>query len=116
MLIGAHILNSYQSLTLLPITDPNIEKVQLLIQVLFFLKVGFWSCRQEADDDENVKNFDCRFLKKRMHRSFRYLFFTWLTPLINYGNEKPIEQKDIWGLIDEDKTEFVMAEYYNRRY
>jgi hypothetical protein len=36
-----------------------------------------------------------------------YLFISWLNPLIQLGNSKPLEEGDLYTLADKDKAESI---------
>ncbi len=91
-------------------TVPRLVAVgQVVLSLALCLVIGGWSHRLQVDDEE--------FLSKENGATiFSRLTFSWMNPLINKGNKEPLEQADLWNLVDEDKAELVLKEYSKFRY
>ncbi|KAJ2999430.1 hypothetical protein HDV02_002915 [Globomyces sp. JEL0801] len=108
LLLGSVGIGHYKDFLHLPIkwtTHKILSLAQVGVHLISIIVLGFYSDRQEVDDEELVS-------REKGASIFAQLSFTWLSPLIEEGNSKPIEQSDIWGLIDEDKSEYVLAQYF----
>jgi hypothetical protein len=77
---------------------------QLLISTLYCLIVGFWSDRNEED------NINC-ISREKGASVIATLSFNWLSPLIDLGNEKVMQDEDIWKLVESDTTQELNTKF-----
>ena len=87
--------------------DQCLQLVIVGFLLVLFLVYGFWSSRTELDDENKTS-------REKGACIFSQLFFVWMTPLVKQGGNKPIEQDDIWELIDADRADKVLDEYYEK--
>jgi ABC-type multidrug transport system fused ATPase/permease subunit len=100
-----------ESLFRLPILwtrDQIVASVLFAFQFLLIGVYGYWSDRYEVDDEE-------RLSREKGSSIISGMMFGWVAPLIVQGSKKPIEQKDIWELIESDEAKYVLKEYYARK-
>ncbi|KAJ3309676.1 hypothetical protein HDV04_005865, partial [Boothiomyces sp. JEL0838] len=108
ILIGGNIAQQFRLFSALPIVW-TVERVafvsQVGVAVVFLLVLGFWSSRHEMDNEEFISY-------EKGSSILSQLTFSWLSPMIKLGNERPLEQADIWNLVEADTSEQVLKEYY----
>ena len=74
---------------------------------ILFLVYGLWTSRTNNDDALLVS-------REKGASIFSQLFFVWMSPMINQGGTKPLEQDEIWELIEVDRADKVLEEYYEK--
>ncbi|KAJ3250673.1 hypothetical protein HK103_003278 [Boothiomyces macroporosus] len=108
ILIGGNIAQQFRLFSVLPIVW-TVERTafvsQVGVAVVFLLVLGFWSSRHEMDNEEFISY-------EKGASILSQLTFSWLSPMIKLGNERPLEQTDIWNLVEADTSEQVLKEYY----
>ncbi|KAH6566012.1 hypothetical protein BASA60_009663 [Batrachochytrium salamandrivorans] len=83
----------------------SLSALTLLLSLLISLSVGLFSDRSavlisdKASRENGASVISC-------------LFFFWLNDLIALGNSHPLEQDELWDLVDSDKSS-VLIEKYN---
>lgn len=74
---------------------------QIFVATIILLSVGFYSVKE---DDENMS-------KEKGASIISNLCFSWLSSMVDLGNSRPIEISDIWNLVEEETSEWVLKEY-----
>lgn len=80
-----------------------LAPLQIVLSIAMFFIVGSWSSKTYDPTSKASRETGASV--------FAQLSFTWLTPLIQMGSEKSLDQENVWFLISDDNSKTVIDRF-----